>query len=57
MKLIQHLCTECVGHHEQTAVSIILPSRLYSARSRACETQEQLLEKYKKLIAQKSASN
>ena len=51
------LCTECVGHHEQPQCPLFCPVDCIPLDPEHVETQEQLLEKYKKLIAQKSASN
>ena len=51
------LCTECVGHHEQPQCQLFCPVDCIPLDPENVETQEQLLEKYKKLIAQKSASN
>ena len=51
------LCTECVGHHEQPQCQLFCPVDCIPLDPEHVETQEQLLENYKKLIAQKSASN
>lgn len=51
------LCTECVGHHEQPQCQLFCPVDCIPLDPEHVETQEQLLGKYKKLIAQKSASN
>ncbi|MFV5463763.1 ferredoxin, partial [Acinetobacter sp. 207] len=50
-------CTECVGHHEQPQCQLFCPVDCIPLDPQHEETQEQLMEKYKKLIAQKSASN
>ena len=51
------LCTECVGHHEQPQCQLFCPVDCIPLDPEHVETQEQLLEKYNELIAQKSASN
>ena len=51
------LFTECVGHHEQPQCQLFCPVDCIPKYPQHVETQEQLLEKYQRLIAEKSASN
>nr|WP_217488825.1 YfhL family 4Fe-4S dicluster ferredoxin [Acinetobacter oleivorans] len=51
------LCTECVGHHDQPQCQLFCPVDCIPKDPQHEETEEQLLDKYKKLIAQKSTSN
>lgn len=51
------LCTECVGHFDQPQCQLFCPVDCIPQDPNHLETEQQLLEKYKMLIAQKSASN
>ena len=51
------LCTECVGHHDVPQCELFCPADCIPHDPNHVESQEDLIEKYKKLIAQKSASN
>lgn len=51
------LCTECVGHHDQPQCQLFCPVDCIPKDPQYEETEEQLLDKYKRLIAQKSTSN
>ncbi len=51
------LCTECVGHHNKPQCQLFCPVDCIPHDPHHVETQEQLLEKYQKLIDQKSTSN
>lgn len=51
------LCTECVGHHDQPQCQLFCPVDCIPKDTQHEETEEQLLDKYKRLIAQKSTSN
>ena len=51
------LCTECVGHHDQPQCQLFCPVDCIPKDPQQEETEEQLLDKYKRLIAQKSTSN
>ena len=51
------LCTECVGHHDQPQCSLFCPVDCIPHDPNHAETQDELMEKYKKLIDQKTASN
>ena len=51
------LCTECVGHHDKPQCQLICPVDCIPLDPSHTETQEQLLQKYEKLIAQKTSSN
>ncbi len=51
------LCTECVGHHDQPQCQLFCPVDCIPKDPQHVETEEQLFDKYKKLIAQKSTSN
>ena len=51
------LCTECVGHHDQPQCSLYCPVDCIPLDPNHVESQDELMDKYKKLIAQKSTSN
>ena len=51
------LCTECVGHFDQPQCALFCPVDWNPLDPNHAESQDELMEKYKKLIAQKSASN
>ena len=50
------LCTECVGHFSEPQCVAICPVNCIPINPEYPETQEQLLEKYKKLTNQPSSS-
>lgn len=52
-----NLCTECVGHFDEPQCQLFCPVDCIPLDPAHAESQEQLLEKYKKLIAQKNLSN
>ena len=45
-------CTECVGHFDATQCVQVCPVACIVINPKESETQEQLLEKYKKLVIQ-----
>ncbi|KCX81642.1 hypothetical protein J530_4688, partial [Acinetobacter baumannii 15827] len=47
----------CVGHHDQPQCQLFCPVDCIPKDPQHEETEEQLLDKYKRLIAQKSTSN
>ncbi|MCU4419623.1 YfhL family 4Fe-4S dicluster ferredoxin [Acinetobacter bereziniae] len=52
-----NLCTECVGHFDEPQCALFCPVDCIPLDPNHVESQEDLMEKYKSLIAQKSASN
>ena len=52
-----NLCTVCVGHFDEPQCQLFCPVDCIPLDPAHAESQEQLLEKYKKLIAQKNLSN
>ena len=51
------LCTECVGHRDQPQCQLFCPVDCIPLDPQHAESHDELMDKYKKLIAQKSASN
>ena len=51
------LCTECVGHHDVPQCQLFCPVDCIPLDPDHAESQEVLLAKYQKLIAQKKTSN
>ncbi|WP_151709043.1 YfhL family 4Fe-4S dicluster ferredoxin [Acinetobacter brisouii] len=51
------LCTECVGHHDKPQCQLFCPVDCIPLDPNHAETQEQLMEKYERLTAQKNTSN
>jgi len=47
-----NLCTECVGHYDEPQCVEVCPVDCIPKDPEHVETQEQLLEKYKKLTAE-----
>lgn len=47
------LCTECVGHHDKPQCVVVCPVACIPKDPAHEETQEQLLEKYKRLTGNK----
>lgn len=52
-----NLCTECVGHFDEPQCALFCPVDCIPRDLNHLESQDDLMEKYKSLIAQKSASN
>ena len=48
-------CTECVGHFDQPQCQKVCPVDCIPFNPEVVETQEQLLEKYHRLMAHKAA--
>ena len=51
------LCTECVGHFDEPQCQLFCPVDCIPNDPEHVESQDQLMDKYKKLIAQKTTSN
>ena len=51
------LCTECVGHHDQPQCQLYCPVDCIPLDPQYAESHDELMDKYKKLTAQKNASN
>jgi ferredoxin len=56
-EIIPALCTECVGHHDQPQCQLFCPVDCIPLDPQYVESQDELMAKYKKLTAQKNASN
>ena len=52
-----HLCTECVGHHDEPQCQLFCPVDGIPLDPDHAESQDELMAKYKKLIAQKNTGN
>lgn len=52
-----NLCTECVGHFDEPQCQLFCPVDCIPNDPEHVESQDQLMDKYKKLIAQKTTSN
>ncbi|MCC6713614.1 MAG: YfhL family 4Fe-4S dicluster ferredoxin [Gammaproteobacteria bacterium] len=50
------LCTECLGHHDRPRCIEVCPVECIIPDAAQVETREQLLEKYRKLTAEKTAA-
>ncbi len=50
------LCTECLGHHDRPRCIEVCPVECIIPDASHVETREQLLEKYRELTAEKTAS-
>ncbi|WP_374294989.1 YfhL family 4Fe-4S dicluster ferredoxin [Acinetobacter sp.] len=48
------LCTECVGHYDTPQCALLCPVSCIPKDERHIETEEQLLEKYQRIIDAKS---
>lgn len=51
------LCTECIGHYDQPQCELFCPVDCIPKDPNHVETYDELMDKYKKLITQKSTSN
>ena len=51
------LCTECVGHFDEPQCQLFCPVDCIPKDPAHVETHDELLQKYQKLIDQKSTSN
>lgn len=51
------LCTECVGHHDKPQCQLFCPVDCIPHDLNHVESNDELMDKYKRLTAQKSASN
>ncbi len=47
------LCTECVGHHDQPQCQLFCPVDCIPKDPQHVETEDELFDKYKRLIAPK----
>ncbi len=56
-EIYPNLCTECVGHFDQPQCALFCPVDCIPNDPEHVESNDELMDKYKKLIAQKSTSN
>ncbi len=52
-----NLCTECVGHYDEPQCQLFCPVDCIPQDPQHAESQDDLMDKYKRLTAQKSTSN